>query len=474
MLQQIYPPTKTEPWQHQTDFWNLSKDHRGYYAAHDMGAGKSKAAIDYVNGINANFILIVCPRTVMQVWPYQFGIHSFDHYEPIIADKKSWNARRKAEYIDNKLKQYKTLGKKCMVIINYETVWRAPLGPSYHPKTKRMMRKGFLHWCGFDAMLLDEAHRIKAPFGQASRGCTTISKSAKRRLLLSGTPMPHSPLDIFAQFRLMDPSIFGFSFVRFRAKYAVMGGFENKQVIGYNDLDALHRKFYSRAHRVEIDDVVELPEFQDEYRYCTLPPKVMKLYKEMDRELIVGVGSGEITASNGLVKMLRLAQIAGGVVKLDDGSEEVIDNSKVEIVQQIIEDLPNEEPLVIFARFTMEIKRTREVAEKLGRKVGEISGRADDYGAWLAGDINCVVVQIKSGAEGLDFTRARYTIYISKGLSLGTYTQSRRRVRRPGQKRAGIYFHILAEKTIDIKEDKALRAKKRVVDYVLKDIRDHL
>ena len=39
--------------------------------------------------------------------------------------------------------------------------------------------------------------------------------------------MPHSPLDIYAQFRFLDPDVYGTRVTAFRAQYAIMGGFDH-------------------------------------------------------------------------------------------------------------------------------------------------------------------------------------------------------------------------------------------------------
>jgi SNF2 family DNA or RNA helicase len=76
-------------------------------------------------------------------------------------------------------------------------------------------------------------------------------------------------------------------------------------------------------------------------------------------------------------------------------------------------------------------------------------------------------VQVKAGSEGGDFTRARYNIYYSKDLSLGTYNQSRKRTHRPGQTQKVTYIHLLVENSFDTKLMRALERDQEIVDTVL-------
>ena len=52
-------------------------------------------------------------------------------------------------------------------------------------------------------------------------------------MALTGTPAHTSPLDVYAQYRFLDPGIFGANFSAFRDRYAVMGGYGGYQVVAY-------------------------------------------------------------------------------------------------------------------------------------------------------------------------------------------------------------------------------------------------
>jgi SNF2 family DNA or RNA helicase len=81
---------------------------------------------------------------------------------------------------------------------------------------------------------------------------------SRHHLALTGTPMPHSPLDVYAQFRFLDITPFGPSFNAFKQKYAVRGGFQNKQVTGFKNLDDLEALMRTITFRVS-KDVLDLP-----------------------------------------------------------------------------------------------------------------------------------------------------------------------------------------------------------------------
>jgi len=139
-----------------------------------------------------------------------------------------------------------------------------------------------------------------------------------------------------------------------------------------------------------------------------------------------------------------------------------IDKAKAEALREIIEG--TDEPVVVFAQFRYDLATVHKVG---GDQVAELSGRCDELADWAAGHKRILAVQIASGAEGIDLTRARYAVYLSTGFNLGLYLQSEKRVHRPGQAKPVTYYHIVARDTIDEKVLGALRSRRNTVDAVL-------
>lgn len=300
------------------------------------------------------------------------------------------------------------------------------------------------------------------PYGQGDATCITVDATDGLYVVEDFIVTHNSPLDIYGQYRFLDPGIFGTSYSKFRANYAVMGGFEGKQVLSYRNIEQLHDKMFLIAHRVMSKDVFDLPAFQDTIRTCKLSTEERRLYQSMDEEFCAELESGVVTAANALVKLLRLQEITSGYC-----NHQLIGTSKRALLKDVLEDFDRKEPLIVFARFTNDLQGIQETVEGQGRRYAELSGHENSLARWQNGDADVLGVQIKSGREGVDFTRARYSIYYSLGFSLGDYDQSRKRTDRPGQTREGMYIHLLAEDTVDYKVMKALDAHAEVISSVL-------
>jgi SNF2 family DNA or RNA helicase len=465
------PGTKTTPWLHQKQAYWFAANQPATMLAMGMGAGKSKVVVDLVCGKGYAATLIICPKSVVGVWPKQFATHGGREVHVVSLTKGT--CAKKVEVARQAMALAKARGQLCVVVVNYESAWREPFGPSYDGTGKRVTDKGFAMTAGFDLVVLDESHKIKAPGGRASLFCGKLGAAIPNRLALTGTPMPHSPLDIYAQYRFLDPTIYGQSYSKFRMQYAVMGGYGGYEVQGYQRTEELNQKFYSIAYRVDkayIDAALDLPEVVLATKTCELEPGAAKQYRELYKDFVTGCGDSKVTAANALTKLLRLQQITGGTVKNVDGELVQVSTAKQELFADVLDDIDVGEPVVVFARFLSDLDAVRAVAESQGRTYGELSGR--DRGglaadSTMAEGVDVLGVQIQAGGVGIDLTRARYAIYYSVGYSLGDYEQSMARCHRPGQTRKTFFVHLVCEGTVDEKVYQALAERRDVVEFML-------
>lgn len=459
--------TKKDPWLHQRKAFlmaqtllglrpnNPESPGGGAMLALDMGTGKSAIAVNLVVHHKQALprVLIVCPHSVMDVWPFQFSEH-IEKANPLIHVANQRVMNNKLVKVLGALDLAEAQHRQCVIVVNYESVWR--------PDFARLVMEN-----EFSLIIGDEIHRIKASHGKASDFFSKAAMTCTRHLGLTGTPLPHSPMDAFGTFRFIDPGVFGTSYSRFRNKYAVMGGYDAKQVVAYQNEEEFNKRFYAISYRVLSDEVQDLPERIDLCRYAELEGEEERIYNEMDKNFCVEVESGVITASNALVKLLRLEEITGGFL---EGLP--IGITKRKLLSDTLEDFPPDEPLVIMAWFTRDLQTIEEVVKEHGRTYSELSGHRHELKNWQDGQTNTLGVQIRSGKEGVDFTRARYCIYYSKNFSLGDLQQSKKRIHRPGQTHDCTYIHLLIKKTVDIRIMKALERKEEVIESILKQIQD--
>jgi len=452
-------------WKHQEDAVDFAMQRTATLWHMGLGTGKSRCAIEFKRRIQAKATLILCPLSVCEAWREQHQQFSPES-EVIVLNKGS--VAKKLKAAQAAAQRARQMCKALVVVVNYESARNAPLSP-------------WLEEREFDLLVLDESHRIKSPKGKTSTWVAKLAKRCKRRVALTGTVLPHSPLDIWAQARaltLASRDAFGPSFFRFRRKYAKLGGWGGKQVVGFQHLDDLRHRMSHWTFQVD-RSVLDLPAAMHERRTIDLSTKAMKLYRELDAMFCAQVKGGEITASNALVKLLRLQQLTGGtaVVEDADGTSTAhrIDTAKEDALADLLTDIDQGEPVVVFAKFRGDLQSVHNAAQRVGRQSLELSGTRRELEEWQRGDAPILAVQLQSGGTGVDLTKCggrpcSITCYLSTGFSLGDYEQSLARVHRPGQTRSVVYYHFVARDTVDERVYGALRSRKNIVEAVLDGI----
>ena len=454
---------RTRPWRHQIDAFRFALQCfaaglHGVMLAVIMGGGKSLVAVMLMLWLKAQRTLIACPLRVVPVWVGQIERHVASRVIIVALDEDAGSVAQKMELAVRKMALAETLGVPFICIVNYDSEWREPFA-AWAEKQR------------WDLVIADELHRLKQGSGKASLAFKRLRTHAAYRIGLTGTPMPHGPMDIYAQFRFLDVTIFGPSHSAFRAKYAVMGGFHNKQITGFQKLDELERLMSRITFRVG-KEVLDLPPATHVTYCCDLGPEARRVYKDLEEDFVAEVRDGIVTAANALVKLTRLQQVANGVVKTDAGIEHRIDDAKRKVLADTLEDMGKGEPALVFCRYHLDLDAVHEACRAVGFESLELSGRRDELARWQSGEGQVLAVQISAGGVGVDLTRARFSIYYSLGFSLGDYDQSLARVHRPGQTRPVEYIHLIAKATVDVKIMRALEKRAAIVESILAEIKN--
>jgi SNF2 family DNA or RNA helicase len=290
-----------------------------------------------------------------------------------------------------------------------------------------------------------------------------------KRIGLTGTPMPHSPMDLYAQMRFVDPTVFGTSFTRFRTKYAVMGGYENRKVVAFRDEDEMMRRFRFAAYIAQEKDLLDLPGEVDTQLEVELEPAAREVYAKIENEFFAEVEAGTITVSNALVKLLRLQQVTSGALKLDDGHTLEISRAKQDTLRELLLDVEPNRKVVVFGRFRKDLEVARNSAALADLRYGEVSGTQKDLDAGrFPQAVDVLGVQIQAGGVGIDLSAASLGVFLSTGFSLGDYLQARARLHRPGQQNKVTFVHVLARHSIDERVYRMLIRREQTIESLLK------
>lgn len=462
-------PIKANPYQHQKIAFNFALqklEEQGCAALlMDMGLGKSLTSIaitgQLFNDKKIERVLVICPTSIIGVWMEEFKkFADFDYCIEAIIGTTMSKRKDKLKLLCHKI------GLK-VAIINYEATWRMEKELNiYKP----------------DIIICDESQKIKNPSASQSKTIHRLGVKAKYKIILTGTPVQNSPMDVFSQWKFLDPNIFGLSFYAFRNHYAVMGGYYNHQILRYKNMDELTSKAHSVAYRITKEEALDLPEQIFLNRYCELESTARKIYDTVVKESYAELMDGEITATNVLTKLMRLSQIAGGHVKDDEGRMQVISKSKLNELKDIMEDviIDNKKKLVIFARFIPEIESIKSLAREMDIRYSYITGeiKTEERSEMCSkfqndNNIKLFIAQIQTAGLGITLTAADTAVFYSLDFNYANYSQAIARTHRIGQKKTCTYINLIATETVDEKILKALESKQDIAKNIVDNWRDY-
>lgn len=332
-----------------------------------------------------------------------------------------------------------------------------------------------------DLVVIDEMHKIKSVSSNSSRLAARIGNRVPRRIGLTGTVIPHSPLDVYAQWRFIDPKAFGrvqpggtrrtATFAHFKEDYAQMGGYAGREVVGFKNLDRLEEIMAERSAVAIKAECLDLPETSDVIVPVNLSPKELKAYEDMRTRLQVefreeddskadgAKSDGSATAMSRLTRAIRLRQITAGHIPDDEGQLREVGRSKAKTIASIVHDtLADETRIVIFGAFRAELKAIAEEVERPGTTVLTITGDTPPearlamrqrFGADSEERL-VIVAQIRTLSVAVnELVTAQNAIFASLPWQRDDIVQARDRLNRLGQKGSTTFWYALAPNTID-------------------------
>jgi len=311
-----------------------------------------------------------------------------------------------------------------------------------------------------DVLVVDELHTCRN-YSNRQRLLARIAKHVPRRIGLTGTPMPKGIENVYRQLQIIDPEVFPTSYNGFLDTYAVMGGFQGREIVSYRRLDEFEEKLKDVAHVVKKEDALDLPPTTDVVVPVTLSAKELKAYQEIKKELLTELDSGEvITIDNALVKSLRLRQAALGFLPKPDGDGYAfLGTSKIAAAKSLIhETLEGEKRIVVFTTFGNELEALKQTLAATGTRIDVINGAtpSDDRLAirkrFASSDPQRIVLIAQVGTVNVginELVSASNAVFTTLPLDRAVFDQAKARLDRQGQTKPVTYYYIEASGTVD-------------------------
>lgn len=456
------------PMSHQVEGVHQALENNEFAFLWEPGAGKTYGTVHVAKTRfrmgQIDLVIVLCPNSIRQVWPSEFAKWAPDiQVEVKLPKPKDKLVRPKGDVLE-------------VIVVAIESLSQ---GGTYNKlmayiKDRRAM------------VIDDESSRIKNPSSIRTKNATNIAWSAWYRMILTGTPVLQGPHDLFAQFRFLNPEIIGFKkWAAFKARYCLIGGFENRQIVGHVNIDELVARIKPYAQMIRLEDCVDIP--HKIYRKIPVPlsdeqRSYIRQLKDEGTLVLENLGT-ELYVEMALERMTRIQQIVGGSIPFWD--EEIgkyrsrpLEGKipKLEAMLDYIEDGANDHKYLIWARFTPERDRICEALSKIygEQAVVRFDGEVKDENLRkeavrrLQTDPTCrffVGNQAVAGI-GLTLTAAKTALNYSNTFSAEDRIQMENRNHRTGQDEHCIYVDFEAMVKEDRMITRALALKQDLAEYV--------
>jgi SNF2 family DNA or RNA helicase len=477
---------KKTPWKHQLEAMERAEGLFHFGLFFEMGTGKTGTAINILRqkcNTAGSLLrtLIFCPPVVIENWKKEFEIHS-DIKQVVCLQGPG--VKRQTLFEKNAWSEDEPVGQ--VFVTNYEAL----LMPALYQM--------FIDWEP-QFVICDESHKLKDASTKRSKlmanlvdGEKDVRPPVPYRLILTGTPVLNSPMDLFGQFRVLDSGeVFTKNQFAFRARYFYDANAHFKQKPTYfpnwqikpNSLEEINAVIARKTMSVKKSACLDLPPLVKQRIYVDMSPEQGRVYEEMKKDLIAYMNDKACVATLALTKALRLLQIASGYVKFEDGSEKSLKTPKMEALSELLETLTVNHKVLVWAVFRENYIQIRDVCENLGIRYVEVHGDIAGTKKMEHVDLfnNDPTIRVflghpGSGGIGINLVSASYSIFYSRNFSLEYDLQAEARNYRGGSEihEKVTRIDLVAKETIDELVLESLSSKQQIGEALLKDWKSKL
>ncbi len=448
---------KGKPYKVQTVAQHEACGRRGYGYFLEQGLGKTMLALNEFIELRekkrCHTLVVICIYSMMEEW--QNAAHEWTGGKlslPVWPDTSG-------------------IGFADGVIMNYETLLYS--GGEFLAEYLKEHRV---------YLVLDDSSRIKNPSAWTTRWMMAHVQRATYVRLLCGTPMTQSVMDLYPQLRAMG-ALEGINRYAFRNKYAIMGGYRGKQVLGVKNEESLRKLLSMWSFQATKKDWSDIPDKVYATRKVKMEVKQQEYYDGMLRDFYLRMADGsEVSAAYVITQGEKLQQISSGFVIDEDrrihNLVKPYKNPKLRAVKEHLEVIDGK--VIVAALHTHVIDLLQA---NIAGYVAVIRGKASmkAMGRTIQGEkdyfnneptCRVIAVQIQSGAFGHTLLgkkgkdRCATTIHFENSYSLLLRSQIEDRNHRFGQDTSPYHLDLIAS-PIETKVVAALQRKTNIAEAIM-------
>lgn len=319
----------------------------------------------------------------------------------------------------------------------------------------------------FDYTILDESQAIKNPGSNTSISVRELK--SRHRLILTGTPVENSTMDLWSQMSFINPGLLGTQ--AFFKKEFLKPIEKDKDPLKTKKLHALIKPFILRRHKSQV--ATELPEKIEHTTYCRMTEEQEHAYEETKsyyRNKILrnieehGTGSTQFMLLQGLIKLRQIANHPRMVDADYDG-----ESGKLREILRMIRSLVAEKhKVLVFSQFVKHLGLVRAALDERQITYAYLDGNTKDRQGQVERfqqneDIRVFLISLKAGGVGLNLTAADYVFLLDPWWNPAVEAQAVDRAHRIGQQNTVFTYKFITKNTV---EEKILALQSRKIQLV--------
>lgn len=410
----------------------------------DMGLGKTVITLDAINTLRydrwaVQRVLIIAPKKVAEgTWTKE--AQKWEHLRHL----------RISAVLGSQQKRLRALATPADIyVINRDNVaWLVDYFKNAWP---------------FDMVVLDESSSFKNSQSKRFKALKLVRSRINRLVELTGTPASNGLIDLWAQIYLLDGGArLGRTLGQYRERFFDPDKRSRTQIFSYTPKDGsmeyIQQAIGDICVSMKAEDYLNLPDRMFDDVPVVLDDKARKAYRQLERDLLLELDEGQITAASAGVLTGKLLQLCNGAVYDSEKRPLAIHNCKVEAFLEVLEQL-NGQHCLVFYNFQHDRDRLLAALEPLGLRVRVYQNAADED-AWNAGEIDVLLAHPASCAYGLNLQNGgHHIVWFGLTWSLEQYEQANKRLHRQGQRHPVIVHHLVVQGGMDEDVIDSLRTK---------------
>jgi SNF2 family DNA or RNA helicase len=307
----------------------------------------------------------------------------------------------------------------------------------------------------FNYIILDESQAIKNPNSNISKAVRKLK--SKNRLILTGTPLENSTMDLWSQMTFLNPGLLG-NQTFFKNEFLTpieRKKDENKT----RKLNSIIKPFILRRHKSQV--ARELPEKVENLKYCAMSTMQEERYEEaksfyrnkiLDEIEKNGVNKAHFLLLQGLTKLRQIANHPKMIDEHYKGDSGKLDD----VVSMISNAISENHKILIFSQFVKHLSILCEYLSSNRIKYAYLDGSTKDRESQVRlfqenEEIPLFLISLKAGGLGLNLTKADYVFLLDPWWNPAVEQQAIDRAHRIGQENKVFTYKFISKNTVEEK-----------------------